>query len=268
MLRNLRTLEHYTVCATDGEVGKVVNFLFDDQRWSIRYLVVDTGGFLNWHEVLISPISFSEVEWPTQKFHLALTKDKVRNSPSVDTQRPVSRQHEEAINNYYAYPNYWMYPDVWNTGAAQSALAVEAWSEPPSSNSEPSSDIHLRSAKEVRGYDIQATDDSIGHIDDFIVEDVDWEIRYLVIDTRNWWFGKKVLVAPQWAKGIRWEERNVYIGMSRRAIKDSPEWDPTAIISREYEARLYGHYGQLGYWNEGRRRERPPQRSERSRQTY
>ena len=262
MLRSVRTLEHYAVFATDGEVGKVVNFLFDDQRWSLRYLVVDTGGFLNRHEVLISPISFSEVEWPTQKFHLTLTKDKVRNSPSVDTQKPVSRQHEEAFNHYYAYPNYWMYPDVWSAGAAPSLAASEAWSEPTSSNSSPPGDIHLRSAKEVRGYNVQATDDSIGHIDDFIVEDDDWEIRYLVIDTSNWWFGTKVLVAPQWAKEISWEERNVYIGMSRQAIKDSPEWDPAAMISREYEARLYHHYKQPGYWNVGHRRERPSQPSE------
>ena len=262
MLRSVRTLEHYSVFATDGEVGKIVNFLFDDQRWALRYLVVDTGGFLNRHEVLISPISFSEVEWPTQKFHLTLTKEKVRNSPSVDTQKPVSRQHEEAFNHYYAYPNYWMYPDVWSAGAAPSLAAGEAWSEPPSSNSSPSGDIHLRSAKEIRGYNIQATDDSIGHIDDLIVDDDDWEIRYLVIDTSNWWFGTKVLVAPQWAKEISWEERNVYIGMSRQAIKDSPEWDPTAMISREYEARLYHHYSQPGYWHAGQRQDRPPQSSE------
>lgn len=261
MLRSLRTIEHYTVCATDGEVGKVVNFFFDDRRWSVRYLVVDTGGFLNRHEVLISPISFSDVEWSTQQFHLTLTKDKVRNSPSVDTQKPVSRQHEEAFNNYYAYPSYWMDPDVWNAGAAPSLLAAEAWSEPLNASSEQSVDIHLRSAKEVRGYEIRATDDSIGHVDDFIVEDADWEIRYLAIDTSNWWFGKKVLVAPQWATGISWEERNVNIDMSRQAIKDSPEWEPTAIISREYEAQLYNHYRQPGYWNVAKRREKTQQPS-------
>lgn len=260
MLRSLRTLEHYTVCATDGEVGKVVNFLFDDLRWSLRYLVVDTGGFLNRHEVLISPISFSEVEWPAQRFHLALTKDKVRNSPSVDTQKPVSRQNEMALNDYYAYPNYWMYPDVWSTGAAPSLVAAERWNEPSSSDTVKFTDVHLRSANEVRGYDIQATDDSIGHVDDFIVEDVDWDIRYLVIDTSNWWFGKQVLVAPQWANGISWEERKVHIGMPRQAIKDSPEWDPTAIISREYEAKLHEHYREPGYWTH--RRERPSQPSE------
>ncbi len=263
MLRSLRNLEHYTVTATDGDVGKVVNFLIDDERWSVRYLVVDTGAFLNRHEVLISPISFSEVEWPTENFHLALTKEKVKNSPSVDTAKPVSRQQEEEFNNYYAYPHYWTYPDAWTAGAS-SVLAAEAWTEPepPPSNPEPPRETHLRSAKEIRGYNIQATDDSIGHVDDFIVEDIDWDIRYFVIDTSNWWFGKKVLVAPQWAQQVSWEDRNVQIGLSRQAIKESPEWDSTININREYEARLYEHYRQPGYWDVGSRRRRPSQPSE------
>lgn len=257
MLRSLRTLEHYMVCAVDGKVGKVVNFLFDDQRWIVRYMVVDTGGFLNRHEVIISPISFSEVEWPTQIFHLTLTKEKVENSPTVDTQRPVSRQHEEDFNNYYAYPHYWTYPDVLGAGAALGLQAAEGWSKPPRSRK--LGDTHLRSAKEVQGYNIQATDDSIGHIDDFIVEDDDWEIRYLVIDTSNWWLGKKVLVAPGWANRISWEERSVHVGMSRQAVKDSPEWDPVTIINREYEAWLHEHYGQPRYWDASHPRQRPPQ---------
>ena len=247
MLRSLNYLEQYTVRATDGDVGNVVNFLLDDEYWFIRYLVVDTGAFLDRHEVLISPVSFREVEWPIQRFHLNLTKDNVKNSPTVDTQKPVSRQQEEAFHNYYGYPPYWNYADISGSQAHPKTDQLR--------------DIHLRSANEVRGYNIQANDESIGHVEDFIVEDDIWEIRYLVIDTSNWWFGKRVLVAPQWANRISWEERNVCIDMSRQAIKDSPEYDSSVTLNREYETRLHDHYGEQGYWNRSERCERPLQQS-------
>ena len=112
-----------------------------------------------------------------------------------------------------------------------------------------SGDVHLRSAQEVRGYHIQGSDEAIGHVEDFIVDDETWEVRYLVIDTSNWWFGKKVLVAPHWASRISWEERKVYVDLSRQAIKNSPEWNATAAVNREYEARLYDYYGRPVYWD-------------------
>ncbi len=261
MLRSLKFLEQYMVTATDGDVGNVVDVLLDDEHWFIRYLVVDTGAFLNRHEVLISPVSFSEVEWPIQRFHLNLTKDKVKNSPSIDTHKPVSRQHEEDIHNYYGYPLYWNYADITGSEHCPRLAPTDDWNEMSRLRTDQLGDMHLRSAKEVRGYNIQASDESIGHIDDFIVEDDIWEIRYLVIDTSNWWFGKRVLVAPQWASRISWEQRNVHIDMSRQAIKGSPEYDPSVTLSREYETRLHDHYGAQGYWISSARRERPLRQS-------
>jgi len=237
MLRSLRDLQYYTVTATNGDVGKVVNFLFDDERWSVRYLVVDTGGLFNRHEVLVSPISFSEVERPIRRVHLSLTKEKIENGPSVDSAK---------------------------TAGASPMCTAETWTdlEPLSSSPEQPRESYLRSASEVQGYDIQAIDGSIGHVDDFIVEDIDWEVRYLVIDTSNWWFGKKVLVAPQWADQLSWEDKKVGIGLSQQAIKNSPEWDSTKNINREYEAQLYDHYKQPGYWERGSRSQRQSQPSE------
>jgi hypothetical protein len=257
MLRSLKFLEQYMVSATDGDVGNVVDVLLDDEYWFIRYLVVDTGAFLNRHEVLISPVSFSEVEWPIQRFHLNLTKENVKNSPTVDTHKPVSRQQEEELHNYYGYPHYWSYSAVSGSGAYPRLVAAGNLGDMSRSRTDQLGDIHLRSAKELRGYDIQASDESIGHIDDFIVEDDIWEIRYLVIDTSNWWFGKRVLVAPQWASRISWEQRNVCINMSRQAIKDSPEYDPSVTLEREYETRLHDHYGERGYWKKSEQPEGP-----------
>jgi hypothetical protein len=255
MLRSLRDLTHYKAHASDGDIGHVVKFLIDDERWAVRYLVVQAGGrlFMDGRLVLISPISFGRADWQTRRFHVALTMDKVKNGPSIDVDKPVSRQQEERYNRYYDFPYYWGYPGTWGMGAYPSMLAggnhatdVHAEDSPASSD-----DVHLRSDKEVRGYHVEGTDGAIGHIEDFIVDDDTWQVRYLVVDTRNWWFGKKVLVAPQWANHISWRENKVYVDLSRQAIKDSPEWNEAARIDRAYETRLHDHYKRPAYWAGG-----------------
>ena len=250
MLRSLKDLEHYAVTATDGDVGGVVNFLLDDERWVVRYLVVERAGPSGPPRVLISPIFFRQVDWATHTFGLALTRDKVNNSPNIDADKPVSRQHEREYLSYYGYPYYWGYLEPWGPVAYPALLAAGKRNEEPVDrpDEKASGDVHLRSASEVRGYHIQGSDEAIGHIDDFIVDDESWEVRYLVVDTRNWWFGKKVLVAPQWASRVSWDERKVYIDLSRDAIKKSPEWSPTAGVNRELETRLYDYYGRPAYW--------------------
>ena len=252
MLRSLKDLERYTVSATDGDIGSVVNFILDDKHWTVRYLVVDTGSFLEGHRVLISPISFRQADWSTHRFHLALTKEKVKNSPSVDADKPVSRQHEQNFYRYYGYTPYWGYSGIWGMGAFPGLLGAGRRTEPPPPPSEKvSGDVHLRSVGEIRGYHIQGSDDAIGHVADFVVDDETWQVRYLVVDTSNWWFGKKVLVAPHWASRVSYDESKVFVDLSRQKIKNSPEWDATVAINREYEARLYDYYGRPMYWASG-----------------
>jgi hypothetical protein len=234
MLRCLSDLEKYTVSATDGDIGRVIDFLLDDERWIVRYMIADTGGGflkLNGKRVLVSPISFGQPEWSSRRFPVALTVDKVKSSPDIDVDKPVSRQHERDYSRYYGYPYY------------------------RGSSSQSAGDMHLRSAKEVRGYHVQGGDGALGHVDDFIVDDDIWEVRYLAIDTRDWWFGKKVLIAPQWANDVSWAERKVHVGMSRAQIKDAPEWNANEPINREYEERLYDYHGRPIYWPDD-----PPQR--------
>ena len=243
MLRSLKDLEGYTARATDGDVGRAVDFLFDDERWAVRYLVVEPGSFLDGSQVLVSPISFREVEWSAHRFHLALTKDKVRKSPSIDVDKPVSRQHEGDFARYYGFPFYWRSSGLWGTSSTPSALADDGSKEEPPAPPEEGGDVHLRSSRDVRGYRVEGTDDAIGHVEDFIVDDETWQVRYLVVDTGNWSFGRKVLVAPDWATRISWEERMVSLDMPREAIRTSPEWDPAAAIDPGYEARLHDHYG-------------------------
>lgn len=266
MLRSLKALERYTVCATDGDIGSVVNFLLDDERWVVRYLVVQTGGplFLNGSMVLISPISFRQVDWSTQRFHLALTMDKVKNSPSIDADKPVSRQHERDYYRYYGYPSYWGFSGPWGMGGNPGLLAASKELDEPDEPAGESGDVHLRSARELRGYHIQGSDEAIGHVEDFIVDDESWEVRYLVADTSNWWVGKKVLVAPQWASRIRWSESKVHVDLTRQAVTRAPAWNANAAINREYETRLYDYYGRPAYWEAGDRTARvsPPHQAE------
>jgi len=247
----MKALEGYTVSATDGDIGTVVNFLLDDEHWTVRYLIVMTSGLFEGSQVLITPISFRHVDWSTHRFELTLTKAKVRDSPSVHVDKPVSRQHEWNYYRYYQYPHYWEHPGLWGMGAHPELLATGGWKGEPV---ERPADVHLRSAREVRGYRIQGSDHKIGYVEDFIVDDETWEVRYLVVNTRNWWFGKKVLVSPRWANRVSWEENQVYLDITRDALKHCPEWHASAGVNREYEARLYDYYGRPVYWASGDQR--------------
>ena len=111
-----------------------------------------------------------------------------------------------------------------------------------------SEDKHLRSMDEVIGYHIQTLDGWLGHVADFIINDETWTIRYIVVDTRNWLPGKKVLLSPNWIDATNWAQRKVHLDVTSQQVRDCPEYDPAAPVNREYEARLYDFYGRPKYW--------------------
>jgi hypothetical protein len=178
----------------------------------------------------------------------------VKNSPSIDTDKPVSRQHERETLEYYKWPIYWEhmnYPALAAVGTrVHSVEEVKQAEEKTQEEEAQEGDCHLRSTREVNGYNIQSSDGEMGHVDDFIVDDEDWTIRYIVVDTRNWMPGKKVLVSPQWIDKVEWASRKVYVDLPREAIKNSPEFDPSSPVNRDYENRLYDYYGRRKYWTE------------------
>ena len=116
------------------------------------------------------------------------------------------------------------------------------------SPAQPSGDSHLRGCKAVIGYHIHATDGDIGHVEDFIVDDHAWAIRYLVVNTSNWWVGHRMLVAPPWIEAVNWSTSTVSVDLTREAIKAAPQYDAVAQFTREQEQALYEHYGRTGYW--------------------
>jgi hypothetical protein len=258
MLTKTTHLKDFVIRATDGELGTVDQFYFDDETWAIRYLTVETGGWLGGRPVLISPISVVHTDWPAKRLDVALTKKQVENGPNIDTHEPVSRQHEAEYLRYYGYPNYWAGPYLWGPSFYPAGLAIPAatFAEVAADRiQEESTDSHLRSTAAVTGYDIEASDGEIGHVDGFIVDDEAWAIRYIEVATRNWWPGKKVLVSPVWIDRVSWPDSRVYTGLSREAIQSGPEYVESLPITREYENRLYLHYGRPPYWlHEGARK--------------
>ena len=248
MLIKAKTLKGYTLHSLDGEIGKVNEFYFDDHHWAIRYLVVDTGTWLDERQVLISPYALGAVNHEAHNIAINLTKKQIEESPSLSTHRPVSRQFEESYYGYYGWPVYWSGPYMW--GPYPHILRdPRAWENatPPHTKSW---DAHLRSTHDVSGHHLQAADGKIGHVEDFIIDDEAWAIRYLIIDTRNWLPGKKVLVSPQWIDRVSWDESKVFVNLTRNVIEESPEYTGVSLLTREYEDRLHRHYHRHGYWAE------------------
>jgi hypothetical protein len=245
MLSKVKRLVGYKLDSLDGEIGKVEEFYFDDRHWTIRYLVANTGNWFTGRQALISPYSLVAVNKEERNLTIDLTKKQIKDSPFLDSDKPVSRQFEQAYYGYYGYPTYWGGPYNW--GAHPYPMRDrEQWKE--STQDKKEWDPHLRSTNNVTGHHIQALDGEIGHVEDFIIDDETWAIRYLIVDTHNWWPGKKVLVSPQWIERMSWDERKVFVNLDCDTIKESPEYTNESLLTRDYEIGLHEHYKRQGYW--------------------
>ncbi|PWQ93817.1 PRC-barrel domain-containing protein [Leucothrix arctica] len=266
MLRTINDLEDYAIRASDGDIGHVKDVYFDDQTWAIRYLVVDTGTWLSNQKVLISPIAIGNPNWENKVLPVSITKDQVRNSPSINTDMPVSRQQEMQVLDHYGYPYYWegygsmgggVYPNLLLSGYANLS--------PPHNHEDPElkrasveaqaalhkdDDLHLRSCEAVKDYHVHATDGDIGHIQDMLVDDESWAMRYMIVNTSNWWLGHQVLIPPNCIQNMNWPDAQVSVNLTRQAVKDSPPYNPEMQVDRKTEMYIYKHYGLTGYWIE------------------
>ena len=258
MLRSIRRLHGDTVRAKDGDIGHIHQAYFDDDNWCIRYLVVETGDWLHDRQVLVSPYSVTHADPETRTLYVSLTQQQVRDSPNLDTHKPVSRQHEIEYLRYYNYPTYWGGPNLWGMGAypafdpagpSQDADAGDPLL-PHTAPAGTAADTHLRSTGEVDGYRLEAKDGHIGHVSDFIYDDEAWVIRYLAIDTSSWWStGKEVLIATHWLDQVDWPTETVSTTLTRDAIRQSPPYDDSQLVHRSYEIELHEFYGKHGYWH-------------------
>jgi len=249
MLRHTSQISGYAVHASDGAIGSVSDFLFDDVTWLVRWLVIDTGNWLPGRKVLLPPSSLAHVNHIGRQFSVRLTRQQVKECPDVESDRPVSRQSESDIYNYYGWSPYWgMGLYMGGYGYAGSSLAASSYLESRRHEKEiadarrDDGDPHLRSIAAVIGYHIHACDGEIGHVEDFLLEDADWSIHFLVVDTRNWWAGKQVLISPGLAQAINWNDRRVNLNVDRQRVKDSPAYDASTTVDGAYEKRFHDHY--------------------------
>ena len=219
MIRRTGELERYTVHGRDGDVGPVEDLLFDDGGWTVRYLVVNTGGLLSGKRALLSTASVQTVDWEKGRVEVALTGRRIDTAPGADDRRPVTRRHEEEIHAHYGWPLYWETPGF-------------------------SAEARLRSVREVTGYNIHTRDGELGHVDDFLVEEVGWAFRYLLADTGIWLSGRKVLVAVGWILEVSWRQQEIFVSLTKDQVRSSPEYHSAEeMLSREYSKRLHAHYG-------------------------
>jgi hypothetical protein len=256
MFNSISYLKGSKIIATDGEIGHVLEAFFDDAAWTIRYLVVDAGAWMSDRDVLISPYAVVQPLGSGKIIEVALTRQRVLDSPPVDTHKPVSRQHERQTLDYYTFPQYWNGNGLWGPNAlpllppplpttfeteAEAAQLQEAV---------PEQDTHLRSSAIITGYTVQASNDSIGEVVDFIFDDESWQVRYLVVDPNHWWpCGRKVLLSVQWVDRIDWADRTVFTPLTRDQVRKSPEYDDPKGIDRDFEQRLHDAYDRESYWD-------------------
>lgn len=254
MIHTARAFEGYSINARDGALGSVKDIYFGDENWIVRHFVVETGSWLNGRRVLLAAARLTP-DPGTQRLNIEATREQVRNSPPMETDRPVSRQREQEIYDHYGWPYYWGVAPLAGGGIAAGAMmagplgvglaaaqrevddvrtsTIEADRRPPG-------DPHLRSVREVRGYRISARDGELGHVEDLLIDTGTWEIRALVVDTRNWLPGRNVLVPPMAVEAVRWQKSDVVVDLLRDEIKNGPAFERHEVTA-DYTDRL-GHY--------------------------
>jgi len=252
MLRNVGHLENFAIRATDGDLGRVKECYFDNEDWTIRYLVVETGGLFQKNRVLISPVFIDEVSWPEKKIRVNLTCQQVRESPDIDTRVPISRHQEVELHRHYKAPVYWAGYGLWGTGMHPED--VFALQRPHRKEEIPAGDIHetssteLRSTAIVNGYSVLAARGPVGKVSDFIFDERTWAIRYLVVSIGSVIKSRAVLLSPRWAREINWRQKMIFVDMENARIEDAPTYRQEEPVTAQYEERLAEHYDRPASW--------------------
>lgn len=244
MLHTVSSIKGYLLAAEDGHLGKVKDVYLEEGTWAVRYLVVNTGTWLPSRDVLLPPRAIGHIDDGRESIEVHLTKDKIKGAPDISSAPTVSRQLEHEYFAYYDWPAYWTGLGAYGV-APYNVGDLPPSAERPVKTREPAAEAaepRLRSVKELIGYHVEATDGEIGHIDDFVVDDDSWEMRYLVVETRNWWPGKKVMIPPQTIEQISWDLKQVFLVISRDQVQNAPEFSETFRFKRDLHERLEEYY--------------------------
>lgn len=251
MLNSLKKLQGYDIQASDGQIGHVKDFYFDDYSWTLRYVVADTGNWLPGRLVLLSPESLEAIDDDDENVRFDLTTGQIESSPTIDTDAPVSRKQESQLARHYGWPTYWSPMAFPAVGYAPIGVVPRAEAAPADQTSRPQREgPELRSFDEVRGYSIRATDDEFGELEDLLMETATHRLRYMVADTRKWLPGKTVLAGVGWIREIDWMSRQILVSVTSDQVKETPSYDEAKPITREVEVELHEHYELPAYWEQ------------------
>ena len=251
MLWNASSLRGFAVEATDGAIGTVGDLLFDDQSWTVRWLVVETGSWLASRNVILPVSALGKPHEATRKFTVDLTRKQVRDSPDIETSEPVSRFKEAHVYNYYDWNPYWTsgFASMSNAIATPTVLpfgrddVAPRYQDSGTDAVQTDGDPHLRSARAVIGYHVAATDGEIGHVEDFLIDDVSWHLPYMTVDTKNWLPGERVLLPVRTIREIDWATKMLHVGIDRAKVKGSPPYDPQMISDGPFNDRSHAYFG-------------------------
>lgn len=239
MQRNIYSVLGFSLHASDGLIGKVKEIYFDDQTWMIRYLIVETGSWLSNRKVLISPTALMKSSREDGSFPVNLTKDQIRNSPDIDTDKPVSRQQEVALFGYYPWQPYWgsgFYAGgLMDTSGSGLVIDKAISTEADKNDKHADDDLHLRSTYKITGYHIHATDGEIGHLTDFVFDDQSWRLIYIVVNTKNWLAKHRVLIPVEDIKEIRWLDSEICLNISMEKVRHTRILNPAEFTNPEPE---------------------------------
>lgn len=219
MIVKVKTLQGYKLHATDGFIGHVDEFFFDDTHWTVRYLVANTGSWLTGRQVLLSPYALVKVDELEKSIIVNLSKKQIEDGPALETDKPISKKFEEEYYEYFEWPMYWSGPETWGYNPYIDRTGKKGEEDQSGTHW----DVHLLSTQDMTGHHLHAVDGDIGHVVDFIIDDKTWTITSLVVDTTNWWLGKKVLVSPKSIERVDWGEEKVYVKLTREEVQKLEE---------------------------------------------
>ncbi|MBU2977162.1 PRC-barrel domain-containing protein [Alteromonas sp. C1M14] len=231
-----KRLTDFGIHATDGDIGRCKDVLFDDQNFFLRYFVADTNKWLPLgRKVVLSPISLSAINHDDETLVVSMSKQALKDSPTIDEHKPVSREYEEMLFKYFGYGYYWVGPGAWGDFSHPTELADQQSFQQEISKLENQGVNHLRSCEEVHGYDVATTDEDTGHITDFIIDPDNWAIKLLIVDTRNWLpGGKKVALPPNCVETIDWSTHKIHVNLCHDSVMALPDFEEDKMENREY----------------------------------
>jgi sporulation protein YlmC with PRC-barrel domain len=221
MNRSVKHLQSYRIEARDGSLGRVGELYFDDEKWTIRYLMTHLEKMLGKRLALISPTTVERIDWKNGTIQVRLTREQVANSPEVRGEQPIERAKEQELSRYYGIPAYWDGVGLWGNHLYPGLLSTEDGEKENPLNSNPPEEngVHLHSTEEAMSYRIEAMDGWIGQVEDFVVEEKSWEIQFLVVEAGDWLPGKKVIVDTHWIDEVDRSQGKVRVSLPRNAIR-------------------------------------------------